>query len=266
MARSRRSLLGAIALLAAVVTVLSGCGTKRVDATASPSASGSVSEIIPPTPSANDFVSAIMLTKIAGSADLDVEAVTSVDGVERRLQGSGFGAVGSGLADLTWVSDAGTTRELINEKGDFVQTDVPGGMWTQLAEGDTTPTTGFANPIRGLAGMLNVVNQGVDNVNGVSATRYTGNIPVDPDELTGFGFSDEEIAAMDGTWMGALVDATVWLDAADRVIRVERNLDLGDASPIPVTAFTATDLSNYGKTISLKVPSSESITKAPDTP
>jgi hypothetical protein len=264
MARTPRTLLVATVLTAAVATAVAGCGTKRVEPSAGPSSSASALEVIPPTPSANDFVSAIMFTKTAGSADLAVEAVTSVDGAERRLEGTGFGAVGPGYADLTWASDGGTERELVNDQGVFVQTDVPDGKWTRLAEGETTPTTRFADPLRGLAAMSGVVDEGADTIDGVRATRHSGRIPVDVEELSVMGLSDEEIAAIGDSWRGAVIDATVWLDGSNRVIRVERALDLGDASPVTVTAFTATDISDYGKTITLKTPPDESIVSAPE--
>ena len=266
MAPSPRRWFAAAALVATCVVTVSGCGTPRVEPSAGASASDPASDIIPEMPSANDFVSAIMFTKTAGSADLDVEAVTSVGGSERRLRGTGPGAVGQGYADLTWTSDAGTTRELVNDQGVFVQTDVPDGKWNRLGEGARTPTTGFADPIRGLAGMSDVVEEGTETVDGLPATRYSGTIPVDPAELSALGLSDEEITSLGDAWKGAVVDATVWLDGSNRVIRVERTLDLGDASPVPASTFVVTTISDYGKVISLRTPPDESLIDAPETP
>jgi hypothetical protein len=266
MARTPRSLLVATVLAASLATALAGCGTKRVEQSTASSSTISVTasapEIIPPTPSANDFVSAIMFTKIAGSADLAVEAVTSVGGIDRRLEGDGSGAVGSGFADMTWVSDSGSERELVNDEGIFLQTDGPAGRWTKLADGEITPTTGFADPIRGLGAMSDVTEEGAETIDDVAATRYSGTLPVDVDALRAMGLSEEEVASLGDSWVGAVIVATVWLDATNRVIRVERALDLGEASPVRVTAFTATDISDYGKSIILKSPPDESVTTA----
>lgn len=252
----------AIAMTALVVAgSLGGCGTPRVDPTTATSAA---SETIPPTPSANGFISSILGTRTTGSATLAVTLRTVVDGTERSLDGAGPAALNPGYADLTWTSDDTDTRVLVTGKGTFVQVEPPDGMWTELADGDTTPTSGLSDPLRDLGAMSDVVEEGRETIDGTPATRYTGTVPAASSTLRTMGLSDEELTAVGDAWQGTRVAITVWIDDAKRVIRVDRLLDLGPEGSVDASAFSSTRLSGFGDAIDLSSPPSESVVAAPE--
>ena len=110
-----------------------------------------------------------------------------------------------------------------NGKGLFVQTEVPDGTWTRLPSERSTPTGRLAEPLRGLGGLADVTRAGSDDLDGTPTTRYTGTLPASPDTLALLGFSDEELVQIGTDWQGSVVDVTVWVDGAGRVVGVERS-------------------------------------------
>ncbi len=257
--------LGRFVGVAALVTLAlatAGCGTPRVQpqASATPSASGSID----PSPSADDFISAIISTQSMGTAKLVVDLSTSVDGSDRSLHGTGISALDAGYADMAWTIEAaasdraGTTREMVNDQGIFVQVDPPDGGWTHIStSGPTpgdTPTSASADPLRRLEVLRDVTVEGPEAADGIPATRLVGWLPVDEGELTAMGLSDEEIVAIGTIPDGARVDVTVWLDASDHVIRVDRLLDLGGTAE--ASAFSSTRLVAFSEMIDLLSPTS----------
>lgn len=249
-----------VGLLLGSVTV-AGCGTQRVDS----SASSAPPTVVSPTPSADEYVASVMRTRDLATAALEVAVSTEVGGTRRVLSGSGVSALSQGYGDLLWTdADGAVTRELSNGKGLFVQTDVPDGTWTLLPDERATPTGRLADPLRGLGGLADVTDAGTDERDGVPTARFTGTLPASPDSLALLGFSDEELVEIGTDWQGGVVDVTVWIDAKGRVIGIERSLDLPAAAAAPVSAITMTSLSDFTTSIELEPPPTESVVEAPD--
>jgi hypothetical protein len=241
--------------------VLGGCGTQRADSGASSAPPAAVS----PTPSADEFVGSLMRTRDLATAALEITVSTDVGGDLRTLTGSGTSAVSEGYGELLWTdADGAASREVSNGKGLFVQTDVPDGLWTRLPDERSTPTGRLADPLRGLGSLQDVVRAGPEELDGIQATRYTGTLPASPDSLLVMGFTDEELVAIGEDWQGAVVEVTVWVDGAGRVIGIERSLDLPAAAAGPVTAETMTELSDFSLAIDLAPPPTESVVEAPE--
>ena len=78
------------------------------------------------------------------------------------------------------------------------------------------------------------------------------------------GLTDEEIAAIGPVPADARIDVTLWLDAARRVIRVDRLLDLGPDSPADISAFATVTLRDFGALVDLTSPPSGSVDAAPE--
>ena len=267
-----RSSTGRRATASVILAVLlagagSGCGTPRVQpkssaALASPS-------IIYPSPSANDYVSAIIGTQSMGTAKLSIDLKTKAAGVDRLVHGEGTGDLQSGWADLRWTGDGPATREMVNDQGIFVQSSPPDGRWTHVAtKGDaprTTPTSGSADPLRSLETLRDVTVQGPETLDGVETTRFVGTLPASAVELAALGLTEEQIAAAGTLPSGSRVDVTLWFDSAKHVIRVDRLLNLGTATSTDLTAFTTTTLSDFSSMIDLRSPTSTIVDQASET-
>jgi hypothetical protein len=243
----------AAGLLAAVALGVGACGTPRVapDATPTPLA------VIPPTPSASQFVSAVTFTRALGTARMAVDVSTSIDGTGAVRSGEGTVALSQDMSSMVWTSDGQRVHELINDQGTFLQDDIPDGLWTRLPEGETTPNHVFADPLHGLGGLMDLAVEGPDTLDGVEVTRYSGALPADPSSLADMGLSQEQVAALDDAWAGRTIAVTAWADGS-RVLRVDRALDLPDRA---ATASTSLRLSDFGVLTDIEVPPSESVTE-----
>ena len=257
MTRSLRPWLAAM-VLAAVAPTLAACGTPRVAPT-SPAASGPISMM----PTANDFVTSLIRTRDLGTAAVEIEVRTTVGDVTRELTGTGAVATDPGFGNLTWTGESGQTHEIINDIATYVQSDPPDGMWTRLAEGDRTPTTGFADPLSGLGGLALVTNEGADEVDGIPATRYSGTLQIDPNRMVELGLSEAEIAGIGDAWQGASMEVDAWVDAKGRVVHITRVAELIGQDGVPVRVEVSTALSDFSGGLDLENPPSESVTEAP---
>lgn len=267
--RPMRSSSGGRAIASVILAVLlagavTGCGTQRVK----PQASGAAASpsAIYPSPSANDYVSAIIGTQSMGTAKLAIDLTTQAAGVDRTLHAEGAGVLDPGWADLRWTGDGSTTREMVNDQGIFVQNDPPDGRWTHFAtNGDaprTTPTSGSADPLRSLETLRDVTIQGPESLDGVDTMRFVGTLPASTTELVALGLSKEQIAAVGALPSDARVDVTLWFDSAEHVIRVDRLLNLGATTSVDLAASTTTTLSDFSSMIDMTSPTSTSVDQA----
>jgi hypothetical protein len=242
-------------VLAAAVLGVTGCGTPRV----APTPSATPASVIPPTPSASQFVSAVTFTRALGTARMSVDVDSSIDGADDHRSGRGTVAIGQGMSSMTWTSGAGTTRELINDQGTFVQDDIPDGLWSRLPEGESTPNHPFADPLHGLGGLLGITVEGPATLDGMPVTRYSGTLPADPTTLEDLGLSSQQVADLGTAWAGRPIRVTAWADGS-RVLRVDRELDLPDTGG---HATASVRLSDFGVLSDIAVPPSESVTVLP---
>lgn len=245
-ARAVGSLLAGIAL----VGLLTGCGPN--DGVAA----GSVS----PTPSANAVTDAVIQSKGLATAAIEVDAMTSIGGVERTQHGSGEVDVSRGMGAITWTADDGSVvREISNGKGLFVQSAGPDSMWTHLPDATATPTGRLADPLRGLGGLTGVTADGTEVIGGEEAGRYRGSMAADPTALTFLGLPDATVAALGDTWQGTRVDVVVWVTGSGRVVRIDRSWSAPTTPAGPVSARTSTRLSDYVSLINIDPPPAESV-------
>lgn len=267
----RRTRLVAAVLVAATL-VLTGCGTHRVDPSAStPTLDGE----IPPTPSANDYVSSVLNTKTRGSAKVTTTITIKTPEGQRTLVGKGPTFLDPGFGVIKWTADGATYVEMVNDQGIFVQSSPPDGRWTQYVDAKstsatggvaTTTTSGSASPLRGLGVAQDVVNQGTEQVGKVSATRYTGRLPLTPKELRGMGLTEDEITALGEHWQGADENLTVWIDPDGFIVKVDRSIDLPNATGGPVSVTSSTTLRNLGVALDVTSPSTSLVDSASASP
>ncbi len=265
----------ALAALPAVVVALAlvACGTKVVVAPTRPSsvpaaspASSPASSPIPPSPSADGFVSAVIGTESIGSALLSVDLMTRVGSTERVLHGRGGSDLAAGLGDFTWTGGAGATRELVTDRWILVQVSPPDGRWLRLpasgVDAGSTPTSGAADPLRRLESLGGVAVDGTEILAGQATTRYRGSLRADPSDLRAMGLTDEELDGLGDAVRDARIDVTVWLDASEHVVRVDRLLRLADGEA--ASAFMSTSLSDFGTMLDLTAPPSDLVDDAPE--
>lgn len=225
-------------LLAALAVV--GCSAPRAPA-ASPSSTRPALAVMP---SANEFTSAVEATRSLGTADVNIDVEVSAPTGPRALRATGAAVLSRGRADLTWTSAAGTFRELVNDQAIFTQERPPDGPWIRTAYPGTTPTSGYADTLRGLSGLRDVTLDGTQDLRGVTTSRYVGWLPAVETELTALGLTPIEAAEVLRAQPDARVSVTVWLDSHDHVVQVARELTPVGADDPGVRATTSfTDFS-----------------------
>jgi hypothetical protein len=222
-----------VALIGAVL-LLAGCGS-------GPAQSEATSQPLTLLPSADPFTSAIVATKALGTARLIVD-VTHPDGA-LDTRGEGVTVLGSGQGDVTWAAGPTTYRELVNNRGVYVQQPPSTGGWEQWPAGHVSPTSGFVDSLRGLGVLREVTNAGPERLGTVDTTRHTGWLPLTSDEATRLGLSGEVAPE-------AREDVTVWIDSFGHAVRVERHAESTDDA---VTART--DFSEFSVLLNLSSPS-----------
>jgi hypothetical protein len=247
---------------AVILTLAVAC--LPVGACAAPPVGGSASQAAPPpTPSSNDFTDSLEHTRSLATATVLIDLTTTVGTTVRDLTGTGGVAFYKGYGDLRWTSvDGSVLHERSNGRGLFVQTDVPGGEWTRTKDPTATATSRLADPLRGLGLVSEPVVAGSEVVDGVRATKMIGSLPAGPEALALLGLTDQEIAAIGEDWRGQLVSVAVWIDDGGRIVRIDRALDLPDATTGPVVARTSTRLSDFSRIVDLAPPPPESVTNA----
>jgi hypothetical protein len=222
----------AVALLAALLTAaaLSSCGSVTpVDSTQS----------LQLLPSADVFTSSVVATRALGTAQLTVDVRTAAPSRHDERTAVGPSVISSGWGDLTWSTATGGYREMVNSRGTYVQADPPDGGWVQQPVGTPTSTSGFTDPLRGLGVLRDVSNEGSDQASGVTATRYTGWLPLDATEAALMGLAPQDVEALaDGT----REIVTAWVDDFGHVVRVDREV-AGTGQPLVQSRTSMDDFS-----------------------
>jgi hypothetical protein len=229
----------AIARVIAVVLtalLLAGCGDP------SPRA-GASSEPLSLLPSADAFTSAIVATKSLGTARLTVHATHPESG--QSAHGEGVTVFGSGQGDMTWSVGEATFRELVNARGIYVQVPPHSGGWEQWPVTHVSPTSGFADCLRGLSVLRDVQNEGPERLGPVETIRYRGWLPLTPDESAQLGLRGTPAP-------DAREDVTVWIDSFGHAVRIDRH-----ASTSADTVDSRTEFSDYSVLLNLTSPSQD---------
>lgn len=203
------------------------------------------------SPSATVLTSAVSATTARGTARLAITVLSTVEGFEDEIQGEGFAVLNAGDADLTWNSVVGQTHEIVLADELFVQLEPPSGAWVPVPAEEWTPTAAAGRPLRGLSDVTDVRLDGVELLDGVESTRYSGflNLAGHSDGL-GLNSRALQLAAASPS---ARIAATVWIDSSGLIVQVMRTL-IGTTD---VAASTVTRLTDFGIAAPITAPIEE---------
>ena len=192
------------------------------------------------SPSATVLTSAVSATTARGTARLEITVLSTVEGFDDEIQGEGLAVLNAGDVDLTWNSVVGQTHEIILADNLFVQLEPPSGAWVTVPVEEWTPTAAAGRPLRGLSDVMDVRLDGVEFLDGVEATRYSGFLEL-AGHSDGLGLNSRalQIAAASPS---TRIAATVWIDSSGLIVQVMRTL----VGANNVAASTVTRLTDFG--------------------
>ena len=196
---------------------------------------------------------ALETTTAAGQTDIDAQLITNVEGFERIELGDGLVDITTGFGDITWTDDRAVIREIRSANGHFVELD---GTW--FDEPMNLPTTVAFEPLSGLESPESVQAEGTEDVLGVPTMKFTAQLP--PDGVV-MGFSTEETTVFDPT-TGSLT-ATIWIDEADRILRVLREYATRSTDGDSVEAVSLFVFDGFGPATPIDVPETADAIPAP---
>jgi len=196
---------------------------------------------------------ALETTSAAGQADIDAQLITNVEGFERIELGEGFVDITTGFGDITWTDDRAVIREVRSTNGHFVELD---GTW--FAEPMTLPTTVAFEPLSGLESPEAVQADGAEDVLGVPTMKLTAELQPDGSVM---GFSSEETTVFDP--MTGSLTATIWVDEADRILRVLREYATRSTDGDSVEAVSLFVFEGFGLATPIDIPETADAIPAP---
>ncbi len=200
------------------------------------------------------------MTRTWAASEIQARVRTSVDGTTRDLVGVGEVAIDKGFADIEWTDGAGSYRELVNDRAIFTQFEPPDGLWQRTESDGRTPTSAFADPLLSLAALSSVTSNGDEEMDGFTARRYRGILPVETARLEGLGLTDAETArVVTAANPSDHIDVEVWVDPNHRIVRIERSLSVAGVADIAADVA----LSNFGVMVDLLSPPSSSVIALP---
>ena len=199
------------------------------------------------------WVRAVEETSSAGQTGVDAQLITNVEGFERIELGEGFVDVTSGYGDITWTDDRAVIREIRSANGHFVELD---GTW--FAEPMNLPTTVAFEPLNGLESPESVQAEGNEDVLGVPTMKFTAQLPADGSSM---GFSSEETTVFDP--MTGSLTATIWVDEADRILRVLREYATRSLDGDSVEAVSLFVFEGFGPATPIDIPETADAIPAP---
>jgi hypothetical protein len=175
-------------------------------------------------PSADAFTSAVVATRSMGTAHESIDVQTAAPSRHDRRTGDGPTVLSSGWGDVTWTADGRRYRELVNDRGTYVQSDPPTGDWALQPVGGPTLTSGYLDSLRDLGVLRDVTNEGSDTTPGVPTTRYSGWLPLDATEAALLGLTTADLATIPEAPNARQERVTAWVDDFGHVIRVDRRV------------------------------------------
>jgi hypothetical protein len=137
---------------------------------------------------------------------------------------------------VTWSSSAATYRELVNNRGIYVQAAPPDGTWEQRPVDAPTLSSGYVDALRDLGVLKGVVDEGIDPASGVPATRYAGWLPLDARESALLGLTPSDVATIPAGADQPREDVTAWVDDFGHIVRVDRRVTNGSGDLVRSTA------------------------------
>ena len=212
------------------------------------SALPSPSPSISTSPSATALTSAVSATTARGTARLAITVLSTVEGFEDEIQGGGPAILNSGDADLIWNSVVGQTHEIILADELFVQLEPPSGPWVAVPVEEWTPTAAAGRPLRGLSDVIGVRPDGVEILDGVEATRYSGFLDL-AGNGDGLGLNSRALQRAAAS-PSARIAVTVWINGSGLILQVMRTL----VGATDVAASTVTMISDFGGAATIVAP------------
>jgi len=241
-----RSLVGVLVTALA----LSACGGP-------PSGSATYSAV-PPPPSPDPYTSALIMTKTWAAAEIETTVDSSIEGEVSSLRGVGEVAIDKGYGDIEWSGSDSAFRELVNDRAIFTKAEGPGMLWVRTESQGRTATSAFTDPLVNLTRVESVSRDGEEQMDGFTAERYRGTLPVTAQNLEGLALTDAEIAelvAAAGPADSVLVE--VWADPNHRLVRIDRSLKL--SGTVDADVHASSHLFNFGVMLDLAPPPSASV-------
>ena len=200
------------------------------------------------SPSATVLTSAVSATTARGTARLAITVLSTVEGFDDEIQAEGLTVLNSGDADLTWNSVVGQTHEIIVADELFVQLEPPSGAWVTVPAEEWTPTAAAGRPLRGLSDVREVRLDGVELIDGVESTRYSGFLDL-AGNGDGLGLNSRALQRAAAS-PSARIAVTVWINGSGLIVQVMRTL----VGATDVAASTVTMLSDFGGAATIVAP------------
>jgi hypothetical protein len=237
-----RRILPAIALIA----LLASC-------TQAPPPEVAVEETPEPT-----VQSALEKTRAQGSAAMGILILTTLGEEEAAVDGEGVIDFASDAAEVIWSDELGDVIERRTPDGLYVQLDPPSGGWFQFTEDNATPTSYALNPFTDLSAITDFVNEGTEQVNGLTATRFVGTSnPQDCIKGAGFSLEDEQEFGD-----GVICGVSVWIDDDGLIIRIDRIFGATNTAGVEARSVRSTTFTDFGSAVRITTP--ELVEEAPE--
>ena len=214
---------------------------------------------VPPPPSPDPYTSALIMTKTWAAAEIQTTVDSSINGATSSLHGVGEVAIDKGYGDIEWSGSDSAYRELVNDRAIFTKPEGPATLWVRTESDGRTATSAFTNPLVNLTRVEAVARDGDEQMDGFTAERYRGTLPVTARNLEGLALADAEVAELvAAAGPEDVVVVEVWADPNHRLVRIDRSLKLSGAVDADVRA--SSHLSNFGVMLDLAPPPSASVT------
>lgn len=252
----------------ALTLALAGCSS-------SPSAENTQSPTPePPSASPTSFMAqAAAATQSAGSAKVTLNSTitTSQQRVgEITVKGGGVVDFANQALDMSLTMSASalgmnqTIKMIAVDGKSYLQMSMLGDKWieapiSQSGVNVQDPT----QSLKQLQELGDLKEAGTEDINGAPATKYTGTIDI-AKALASAGMSEEQVRELgDLSKVGKTAEVTVWVDAEDRVVRMDQTLTMTIAEQGRMTMKTSAAFSDFGVETNIAPPPASEVTQMP---
>lgn len=210
-------------------------------------------------------------TRAAGTSRVSMDATVTVDGTETSITGSGVVDYADGTGEFTLdLGPLGTVRQIATADTVYVQVPSVSDSWYAMpVEGDAGAHGSVADGLApddvldSLREFGTVTEDGTETIDGVETTRYVATLDLAA-ALASSGLPTDVLGDL-GLGLGTRpTDAepavvTVWVDDADRVVRVSQQMDLGGTMSVTSTlSFT-----DFGVPVDVTAPPADQVVTDP---
>lgn len=203
---------------------------------------------------------AAQTTADAQSAKMQGDVTVTGGGADTSMKLDALVDFNSGDLDGSLTADVfGQTQDMkfrLVDGKTYVQMEMFGDKWIAAPTGTDLPAT--SDPLAQLDSLKDVSDLqevGTEDVNGVSATHYTGTIDL-AKALKASGLPDDQVEAAEKALGkgGSSAKIDIWVDDSDRIVKVNQTLDMsvGDKGDASVT--TSMTFSDFGTDVNVEAP------------